>query len=177
MVFVVDAFRSLVRRWTRDFEYAWECSEGFRALFQKGYIIIPFALVLCFCFLLHTLLLISTRCDGEERESLRPTGAQIWRWIGISAGTAALYVLLLWPFGLLPLLSGAELGQMALQLGFLLLPVAAAALCYRKPVTPRWPILLFGGVSLLALFDCLRSFGEIYNHLYPYWREAAQRIL
>ena len=177
MVFVVDALRWLFLHWRRDFEYAWKNSDGFHDLLTKGYILLPFVLVLCFCFLLHTLLLISERCDGEVRESLRPTGAKVWRWIGISAGAAAVYVLLLWVFGLLPLLTAAEVGQLAIQLAFMLLPVAAAAVVYRKVVNTRWPLLLYGGVSFVVMCSSIGFFGEIYNYLYPYWRETAQRIL
>jgi len=168
MIFLEGA----LRRFRKNIEYAWENSEGFHALLTKGYILLPFCLVLCFCFLLHTLMLINERCDGEVRESLRPTGAKVWRWVGISAATAALYVLLLWLVGLLPLLTAAELGQLALLLALMLLPVIVAAIVYRKPTTVHWPLVSLGGLSMVALFAAIGFFGEIYSHLYPYWDSA-----
>ena len=156
----------------KDAERAWAESEGFRVLFLKGYFLLPALLVLCFFFLVHTLILISERCDGTMRESLRPTGAKVWRWVDICAGTALLYLLLLQFCGLLPLLTAAEVGQLVLLLCLLILPVVAAALVYRKPTTVHWPLISLGGLSMVALFAAVGYFGEIYSHLYPYWDSA-----
>ena len=159
--------RSWITSFAQKIEYAWAHSEGFRALFQKGYFLLPALLVLCFFFLVHTLLLISERCDGTVRESLRPTGAKVWRWVDICAGTALLYLLLLQFCGLLPLLTAAEVGQLVLLLALMLLPVIVAGIIYRKPTTVHWPLVSVGGLSMVALFAAVGYFGEIYSHLYP----------